>query len=305
MCALARLQGRMQYRMRPRERAIVRDNLETGFGDERSANELDRLTRQAFEYRQLRGLMLTVFPRMREARVARLMPLDGVEHLDEVFSQERGPILLGSHLNSFGTLMAVQLLRKRGYDVGVPLPADADPQPASAFRRRLDTLTAKPGFRERTGAFFAQFNLRPMVRRLASGTGLVFIGDGWHSAGFVEATFVDRPAYFTTGPVSVARLTGSPLVPVFVVGAPPDGLRILFEEPIVPDPDVDTRQDLNRMVGTYVQRLEQHVRANIPCWQHWFERDAFGRMASLPQGTLSERYEIGADAGPIVPADGH
>lgn len=304
MCALARLQGRIQYRVKKRERAIVRGNLETAFGAERSAAELDGLTRRAFEYRQLRGLMLTVFPRLRRTQAARLLPMAGLEHLDEVVSQGHGPVVVASHLNSLCTFMALELLRERGYDIGLALPADADPQPASPFRRRLDALTGKPSFRERTGAFYAQFNIRPIVRRLASRAGVVFVGDGWHSAGFVETTFLDRRAYFTTGPVSVARLTGSPVVPMFTVGAPPDGLRILFEEPIAPDPDVDTRQDMNRMVRHYVDRLEHHVRENIPCWQHWFEPDAFARMASLPQGTLAERYEIGPHAGPTATDSG-
>lgn len=293
MCALARFQGRVQHRLGRRERSIVRDNLEAAFAGELAPAELDRLTHRAFEYRQLRGLMLMLFPRLRPAQAARLFPVVGLEHLDEAIARGHGPVVVSSHLNSLCTFMAVQLLRERGYDIGIALPADADPQPASPLRRRLDAATGRPGFRERTGAFYAQFNVRPIVRRLASGAGVVFVGDGWHSAGFAETTFLGRPAYFTTGPASVARLTGSPVVPMFITGAPPADLRIRFEEPIAPDPDLDTRRDLNRMVTRYVERLEHHVRESIPAWQHWFEEEAFARMATLPEGTLAERYEIG------------
>ena len=297
MCALARLQGRVQHLAKRRERAIVRDNLTGAFGRERSKRDLDRLTRQAFEYRQLRGLMLVLLPRLRDGRIERLLDMQGLEHLDAAVSEGLGPVVVASHLNSLCTFMAVELLRGRGYDLGVAMPVDADPQPASALRSALDGLRGGASFRERTGAFYAQFNIRPIVRRLASGSGVVFVGDGWHAAAFVEARFLDRSAYFATGPMSVARLTGSPAVPMFVVGSPPDGLRVVFEEPIAPDPALDTREDVERMVRHYAQRLEHHVRRNIACWQHWFEEAALDTMASLPERSLAERYAIGHAAG--------
>ena len=298
LCALAGIQGRLQYRTRARERTVVRRNLAAAFGDERSARDLDRLTRQAFEYRQLRGLLMTLMPRLGPKRVARLFPIEGIEHLDGSVSAEPGPIVVASHMNSLCNFQALELLRAKGYDLGVALPVDADPQPASDFRRLLDRVTGGRSFRDRTGAFYAQFNVRPIARRLKGGSGVLLVGDGWHSAGFVRVDFLGRPVFFTTGTMSLARLTGSPVVPMFVVGTPPDGLRIVFEEPIVPDPSLGTRADVERMVGCFVQRLEHRVREGVPCWQHWFEEDALGQMAALPDTPLEERY--GVRGGPAV-----
>jgi predicted LPLAT superfamily acyltransferase len=122
---------------------------------------------------------------------------------------------------------------------------------------------------------------------------VIIVADGWHSAAFVKVDFLGRPVYFSTGAMSVARLTGSPVVPLFTVGAPPAGLRFVFEEPIVPDPHLDTAQDIERMIGRYVGRLEHHLRDNIPCWQHWFEEEALVTMANLPSGSLADRYDLG------------
>ena len=296
MCALARLQGRLQHRARPEERAVVRRNLESAFG-ERSPGELDRLARLAFEYRQLRGLLLTLSPRLGTAGRTRTFAIEGLEHLDAAVSQPGGTVLVASHLNSLCNFTAVEMLRERGYDIGVALPADADPQPPSAFRRRLDRITGSPGFRERTGAFYAQFNVRPIVRRLKKPSIVLFVGDGWHAAAFVEVSFLGQRVHFATGPMSVARLTGCPVVTMFAVGAPPDRLRFVFEAPIAPDPELETRDDVERMVALYAQRLERHVRANVPCWQHWFEADALATMARLPEQSLAERYDVGGRSG--------
>ena len=297
MCALARVQGRAQHRRRRDERAIVRRNLEGAFGTALSAAELDRLTRLAFEYRQLRGLLLALSPRLGTRRRARLFPLEGLEHLEAAGAQACGPVVVASHLNSLCNFIAMELLRERGHDIGVALPADADPQPASALRRRLDRITRSPGFRERTGAFYAQFNVRPIVRRLEKPSAVLFVGDGWHAAAFVEVDFLGRRVFFPTGPMSVARLTGSAVVTMFAVGEPPDRLRFVFDAPIFPDRELDPRADVERMVGLFAQRLERHVSANVPCWQHWFEDDALATMARLPESSLAERYQVGGVAG--------
>lgn len=290
-CALARAQGRLQHRTRPEERAVVRGNLESLLGPDHDAGELDRLTMQAFEARQQRGLMLSLMPRLGPRRVERLLPMEGLEHV-RAARAEGGAIILASHMNSLCNLMAIEILRARGDRVGVVMPTEVDPQPASRFGTLLERLGARPAFSERTGAFYAQFNVRPIVRRLSEGEDVLLVGDGWHSAAFVEVDFLGRRVYFTSGPMNLARSTGSTVVPMFVAGSPTRGLRVVFEEPISGDQSLDPRQDLERMVGRFAAGLERYVREDPACWQHCFERDALDAMAALPDTPLAERYAI-------------
>lgn len=293
LCAAARLQGRLHHLVRRRERAIVRQNLGVAFGHERDGRELDHLARVAFEYRQLRGLLLTLSPKLPARLDARLFPMEGLEHLEGARTGECGPILVTSHLNSICTFIALERLRGRGYDLRLTLPSKTEPYPLSRFRRALYRFTGGRTFVERTGAFYAQFNIRPIVRCLTGGTGVIVVGDGWHSASFVKTEFLGHPVHFTTGAMSIGRLTGAPVVPMFTLGSPPDGLRFVFEEPILADPAVETQADIQRMVTEYARRLEEHVRANIPCWQHWFEEEALDTMEHWPEQSLDERYRVG------------
>ena len=296
MCAAARAQGRLHHRLRADRRATVRANLEVAFGAERPAAELDRLARQAFEHRQLRGLLVTLSPRIDERRAARLFPMEGLEHLDRARSGGKGLVLVTSHLNSICTFIAIERLRAGGYDLRLTLPTREEPYPLSRFRRALYRRTGGRTFVERTAAFYAQFNLRPIVRALRAGAGVIIVGDGWHSAGFVRTTLLGRPVHVTTGAMSVGRLADVPVVPMFCVGDPPDGLRFRFEAPIHADPSVETHTDVERMVLEYVERLDRHIRQSPSAWQHWFEPDALATMLTWPERTLEDRYRIGGAA---------
>ena len=293
MAGLARVHGRLQHRIAARDQQVVRDNLRDVLGEPVDPRELGQLARRAFEYRQLRGLMLTLMPRLREDQRARLLPLDGTEHLDRALALGSGVILDASHVNSLCNFMALEVLRSRGYDVGVALPTDADPQPPSRYRRLVDRRSGQRSFRERTGAFYAQFNVRPIVQRLREGKGVLLVGDGWHSASFVAVEFLGRSVYLSTGPMSLARSTGAPVVPMFAAGAPPHGLQVRFEEPIVADRGLDVRTDVERMTRRYAAVLERHVRANPACWQHCFEPAALETMARLPETSVTDRYRVG------------
>ena len=291
MAAAARARGRLQYLARPDERRRVGVNLASAGVHGR--RDLALMTRQAFEYRDLRSLLLTLHPRMTTAQAARLFPFEGLEHLERARAEHGGVVLACSHVNSRGNMIAVERLRSVGFDIRTVLPTAAEAFPLSRFRRRLYRRTGGQTFAQRIGGFHAQFNLRPIVRRLSEGTTVLIVADGWHSAGFVETTFLGRPAQFTTGAVSVARVAGTVAVPLFVAGRPPDRLRFVLEEPIAPDPAADARADVERMVSEYARRVERRLLDDLPCWEHWFEDRTLETMQRLTEIPLSERYRIG------------
>ena len=292
MFRFARLQGRLKYVVRRKERAVVRANLLGVLGGTNSEKEVEWLTQQVFEQKQLRGLLLYVFPKLTRSQLDKLLPIDGLEHLDRALSQRKGVVLLGSHLNSIMTLLTKDYLRTRGYDVRIAFPTQSLPYAPTLFRRMLDKLSPKGNKTNQGGAFFAQFNIRPIVRSLGENAAVVLIGDGWHSAGFVKVKFLDHRVYFTTGAMSIARMTGSPVVPLFVAGSPPDRMKIIFEEPIPIQNSDDATRDLEIMVVKYVQRLEYHLLRNIPCWEHWFNDHVLDAMEALLEKPLGERYQV-------------
>lgn len=291
MFTLVRWYGRLTYLVGRRQRLTVRRNLESVFGGTKTSREIQALTRQFVEYRCLRRLLLSVAPRLTTSEIERLLPVEGLEHLVAALERKQGVVLLGAHLNAECFLLTVMMLRERGYDVRVAVPEPRGPWPPTVLRRRfLDRRFKTSALSESIGAFYARFNIRPIVRALSSNAIVAEMGDGLHSARFVEVDFLGQRVLFPTGMVRVAQITGAAVVPVFQVGAPPYGLRTVIEEPWTVERQDDANGALENAVAAYAKRLEHHLLENIPCWEHWLIEDLVATMATWREKSLEERY---------------
>lgn len=287
--ALGRVHGRLTHLVARGQRATVRANLAAAVDSTGSAADVDALTRCFFEYKAGRSLLLGLATRLTDAELERLLPIDGLEHLDAALEQGKGVILLGSHLNSLSMFNAIIMLRRRGYDIGVALPEADDPWAPSRARSFLAKRFGTRSMYESTGAFFAQFNIRPIVRQLAANRIVAQTGDGLHSARFVDVPFLGQQLPFPTGMAAIAQLTGAVVVPMFQVGAPPDRLRIVFEEPRTIEAGAEP---LRAAVADYASLLERHLRENLACWEHWLIADTLATIESWPRRPLEERYKV-------------
>jgi lauroyl/myristoyl acyltransferase len=289
MCTLARSYGRLTYLVRRRQRSTVRRNLDRAFGETKTSREIESLTRQFFEYTRIRGLLLSVSPRLEALEIEQLLPIEGLEYLDAALERKQGVILLGSHLNPGCWLLTVARLRERGYDVRSAVADPEGPWPPTVVRRFLNRRFRTRALSGSVGAFYAQFNIRPIVRCLSGNAIVAQAGDGLRSARFVEADFLGHRVPFPTGMASVAQITGAVVVPMFHVGTPPDRLRTVIEEPWTVEREDDGA--LHNAVTAYAKRLEHHVLENIPCWDYWGIADTFSTMATWREKSLKERYE--------------
>lgn len=287
-----RVLGRLELLVRPRSRRAVYENLTDFYGASKSAKDITRLTRQFFEYHEMRVLLLLVAPLMIvRGQLERYFRFTGLQHLDEAIASGRGVMLLGAHINSIGELIAVMWLRQKGYPVGVPMPEARDPWAPTPIRRLVHRLLGATSFAESAGAFHAQFNVRPLLERLRRGQPLLLIGDGWHSASFVDVQFLGRTVPFTTGPLSVARAVGALVLPIFATGVP-DRLEIIIEAPFSVAPAREAPSDLRQKTEYYASRVEHYLLANPTCWQHWMEEQAIHTMQTWRNQPLNERYAL-------------
>src|SRR5207249_4319622 len=106
------------------------------------------------------------------------------------------------------------------YPVRSPMPGREDAWAPTPFRRFVHRLFGATTVSESIDAFYAQFNVRPLMKELQAKNILILVGDGWHSASFADASFLGRRLPFTTGPLSIARAAGVAVVPVFGAGPP-------------------------------------------------------------------------------------
>ena len=291
---LGRPLGWLEMLMHPRLRRQVRASMEQAFGSTKSPGELATLTRHVFEYHQMRSLMLLAAPLMTvRGQLEKYFPLRNLEELDRVLKEGKGAMILSSHINSVGGLLAIIQLRRRGYPVRSPMPDRNDAWAPTPFRRMIHRIFGAPNMIDAIDAFHAQFNVRPLIRELEANNILTLVGDGWHSASFADASFLGRTLPFTTGPLAIARVANVPVVPLFNVGAP-HRMHFEFEPAFKVDRTGNQVDDVARAVRFYIGRVEQRMLADIPCWQHWMEGDVFALMERWRGRTLSERYATGA-----------
>ena len=291
--AFGRALGWLEMLVRPRSRRAVRANLQEAFGAAKSQGEIGRLTRQAFEFRQVRLLLVQVAPLMAaRGQLEKLFPIRDIENLERAVALGKGAIIIGSHVNSIGLLLAAAQLRRRGYDVRCPMPEQRDAWAPTPFRRFVNRLYgAPPSLSVAVGAFYAQFNVRPLVKLLNQRVVLMLIGDGWHSAGFVDVEFLGRRLPFTNGPISLARVAGCPVVPAFSVGAA-HHLHFEMEPFFTVDRDGPAADEIGRRVTQFIGRVEQRMLADVPSWQHWFEVDLFSVLEHWRSTSIRERYTL-------------
>jgi lauroyl/myristoyl acyltransferase len=285
LCALARAYGWVRYHLRRREAEAVRANLTPFLVAGQSARTLGRWFSEDL---QTRRLLLTLAPRLGREELRARCTFRNLEYLEEVARGGGGAIALFSHIHSYGALFAVITLRSLGYDVRTALQTAWDPWSSTRLRRLMWALRGREAtVTELMAGFACQFNIRPIVQVLKDGGIVMQTGDGWHSASFVEVPFLGRTLPFPTGMMSVARLTGAPVVPFFG-GDRAARMTFTLEEPFRVGRGPG---ELEQAVARYAARLEAHIRANLAEWDHWSVPHALDTLAAWPDRPLREKYE--------------
>lgn len=290
---IARLHGRLQLRSRGGDDCGVAQNLARVMNGGGEPAKLREMTRNFFEYDAMRKLLLAASLGMKPEEILERLPVEGLENLDKALEKGKGVVLLGTHLNSLCMFVTIVMLRKMGYDVRAALPEKEDSWAPSRFRSLLNRMTGDQALREAIGGFYGQFNIRPIVKALRENAIVAQTGDGWHSAKFVEVDFMGEKLPFTTGMLSVAQKTGSPVVPMFEVGRPLDDLKCIVEEPIYFGRGESPEEEIEAAVRHFAKRLEHHVLENLECWQHWAIDDTLQTMKRWPERTLQDKYSLG------------
>lgn len=241
------------YVASPGRRQVARTNLRL------CMPELDDAAREALLRAHFRSLGIAVLETAMaffwsDRRLAPLVQLDGLEHLDAVLAQGRGAILLTchfTHLEVSGHLLALHRRISLMYRMHKnPLMDDAIRQSRAA--RAHDTVE--------------RGDVRAMIRELRRGHAVWYAPDqnygGTSHAAFVP--FFGVPALTVTTTSRLAAMTGAPVVPYFperLEGA--RGYRIRVLPALAGFPSGDDVADalrINRLIEDEVRRIpEQYL----------------------------------------------
>jgi KDO2-lipid IV(A) lauroyltransferase len=106
--------------------------------------------------------------------------------------------------------------------------------------------------------------MRPVVRALRDNGIIVIAFDGRTGDKWVTVRLLDRLAQFSSGPFSLAMMTGAAILPTFVVRNRYDKHRIILEPPITLEKANSKEQALIENIKKYVQIFEKYL-LRYPC----------------------------------------
>lgn len=151
---------------------------------------------------------------------------------------------------------------------GFPITALTRPAERESATRVMDDLRSSFGV-EVVHKAFGPTAGRTLARAVQKGRWLVLLADQDGGAQGTPVTFLGRPATMVQGPATIARLTGAPILPLFLRRLGPKKFLLeggdLYDQPIN---DAGSQQEATLWAN---QRLEAQVKSDPSQW-FWFHR---------------------------------
>lgn len=253
--------GSFCWHIAPFRRRVVIENLTACFGDTLDAAAIQRLARDFYVQLGTTLLEFCGYWRLKPEQIRTLVTVDGQEHVAAVRTFEKGALLVSGHFGNWELIGA--WLAANGFDVSFMVKTQTN--------LRVDRLQNDVRGRAGVGIIRTGASVRDMVRVLRGGGLIGLLGDQDAGAGGLIMDFVGQPASVLTGTASLAYRMRLPVVTGFMVRQEDGSHRLVVQEPIMPDPDVDEETAVAEITRIHTQRLEAMVRRH-PDHYFWVHR---------------------------------
>lgn len=225
---LGRCLGRAIYRLSKKHRHIAHTNVRFAYEGEKSEEEMKWIAHQSFLYLGMQVLDIaraTTFvltgPQCKESKIS----YEGLEHYDAAVASGKGVLILSAH---FGAM-----------DYANAFYAKKSGRPVNFLLRKLDNkhlqnMFTAAGKKAGIKFFYKGAGLRPVVKNVIKGEDLVVYADQSTSQHIgVASTFFGKETTALPLLPSLAKKTGSPILPMFIYRQP-DHVhhKIVFFPPI-------------------------------------------------------------------------
>jgi lauroyl/myristoyl acyltransferase len=183
--------------------------------------------------------------------------IKGLEHLEAALALGKGVILSAAHIGPFEYL--IQWLSIKGYQVTVPVERLKD-------QRMLDLMLR---LRRSQGIHFIPLGgntpLRAIIQALRKNQLVLITADRAVEGESVEKLFFGEPARLPTGPVSLSKRTGAPLVGAFGWYTPARHMAGHFV-PLSLELTEEERTNADTLMRSVIEKLEQNIKAHPEDW---------------------------------------
>ena len=249
-----------------RRREMAVNNIMFSLGVDR-AEALDLVRRSAVRFGPL-FIELLRLPLLNRDNIRQRVRFQNEHYLWDAVKHGRGVILATAHSGNWEMLGATLAL------YGFPIIGIAQRQTNEDMDRLINEYRTSTGM-----PIVYKQGVRDMVKLLGEGkiVGLLMDQDNLSDGVFVE--FFGRPASTPQGAAALARLKGSPIVPVFI-SSRDDGSHLAIAHPAVwLEKTADREQDIFMTTQQLTRIVEDHIREHPAEW-FWLHN----RWKTKPQG---------------------
>jgi lauroyl/myristoyl acyltransferase len=283
---IACLRGDWEYRSRSGKRAELIRNLRQLPGDEPDPDAAQRLTRQWFRFASCEAVDVMRL-RYRARPLRRLVEIRGQEHLEAALAGGKGAILCSAHFGSYDC--AFSLLGASGFPVTTigRWQHNYTAGLSSAERRFWDIVYARRVRRHRRP------NIEPWTGRIAvaAQAAAVLRANEVLTIGIdappldkdlartVEVPFLGRRARLLPGAVTLARLTGAPLLMCFMYRTADYRHQVLeISAPVQCPAEEDTATAFARCAA----EVSDAIRRSPAHWLYWASTGDLANLLTSP-----------------------
>ena len=94
-------------------------------------------------------------------------------------------------------------------------------------------------------------------------------GGGMVARKFISTKFLGQPISFSTGIISLARISGASLLPMFCILERNGKTSLIIEPPISIESNVDREYGIENGVNQYISLLESYIRIYPEQYRNW------------------------------------
>jgi lauroyl/myristoyl acyltransferase len=249
---LAGTAGTLAYYLVPAARKNLEANIAQVTDEPAGSNRLRALAIRGFQADAKNWVDTLRIRHISDNALLETVHVDGWEHLDSALAEGKGAILLGIHLGNFD--LVGQILLARGYNLIVPVERM---RPQALFNFLAE------GRRSRGMKIVAVDEApKELLRTLRAGKIVGVTGDRQIAGKGMAVQFFGRPATLPRGPVSLARLTGAPLLLAYGIRLPSNSFQGYIASPMY----IPRAADEATAMGEVARVMEEPIREHVDQW---------------------------------------
>ena len=276
--AVARVLAGLSYHLSLSKRAAMKRSVTAALGDRLGDRELARILKGSFFDLWLE--VLGTKPNRIDAEATTDARVIGWNHLEHALAAGKGVILWEN--GNFGRrFWAKQILDRKGVRVHQIRGAnhlgglEIDNATATWVRR----CVIRPFFDDAERPYVAELiflpstgNLsygRTLLQRLRENAAICVAADGEAGARLLAVPFLGVSYHFSTGMVSLARMSGAAIVPIVCRETDDGKACLIIEEAIRVGEDEDRERQIEQIIARYAALIEPYIQRDPASYRKW------------------------------------